>query len=60
MYEKDVIMWVLGIIGILALILMAGFAEGGNIIAAVVCIAIMLTAFHVGLFIDARKEQEKR
>lgn len=60
MYEKDVIMWVLGIIGILALILTAGFAEGGNIIAAVVCIAIMLTAFHVGLFIDARKKQEKR
>ena len=60
MYEKDVTMWVLGIIGMVSLILMAGFAEGGNIIAAVVCIAIMLTAFHVGLFIDARREQEKR
>lgn len=60
MYEKDATMWVLGIIGMVSLILMAGFAEGGNIIAAVVCIAIMLTAFHVGLFIDARREQEKR
>lgn len=60
MFTDDLVMYVLGYIGILSLILMAGFAEGGNVIAACVCMMIALTAFHVGLYIDGKKQKEKR
>lgn len=60
MYADEIVMYALGIVGILSFILMTGFVEGGNLIAAVVCLAIMFTAFHIGLFIDGKKAKRKR
>lgn len=60
MYADDVAVYVLGFVGLLSFILMAGFVEGGNLIAAVVCMAIMIIAFHVALYLDEKSKAKRK
>ena len=61
MYVRDIAIYVLGYIGIMCFILLAGFVEGGNLIAALVCLVIMSVSFQVAVHLDAKtKEKRKR
>ena len=60
-YLEDVLIYVFGTVGIIAFILLAGFAEGGNTIAAVVSLMILLIALSIAVRMDQKNRvHEKR
>lgn len=60
MYMDDVAIYVLGGIGFISFILLAGFAEGGNMIAALICLVIMVGSFNVALYLDNKIEAKRK
>lgn len=59
MYLDDIGIYALGSIGIMAFIALAGFTEGGNYLAAVLSMVIMIVTLGIAVRLD-RKQTKKR
>lgn len=59
MYMDDIGTYIFGSIGIMAFIALAGFAEGGNYMAAVICIVIMAVTLWIALKLDSRETKKR-
>jgi len=59
MYLDDIGAYFFGSIGIMAFIALAGFAEGGNYMAAIISIVIMAVTLWIALKLDGRQTKKR-
>lgn len=59
MYLDELAIYVIGTIGIICFILLAGFAEGGNYIGAIVCLIMMTIMFGVAVKLDNQSKRKR-
>lgn len=59
MYLDDIATFVIGSVGIVCFILLAGFAEGGNYTGAIVCLVMMTIMFGVAVKLDNQSKRKR-
>lgn len=59
MYLDDIATFVIGSVGIVCFILLAGFAEGGNFVGAIVCLIMMAIMFGVAVKLDNQSKRKR-
>lgn len=59
MYLDDIGIYTLGSIGIMAFIALAGFAEGGNYMAAILSLLIMIVSLGIAVRLDSKQTKKR-
>ena len=59
MYLDELATYVIGSIGIVCFLLLAGFAEGGNYTGAIICLVMMTIMFGVAVKLDNQNKRKR-